>query len=88
MNNCMKEFDNLDNRKISRNTQAIKMNSRRNRKSRQIYNKKMKLSKYSKHFNFYNPSSHPSLSNVEVLTVNMTVFGDRVFKKAARLKRS
>ena len=87
----MKEFDNLDNRKISRNTQAIKMNSRRNRKSRQIYNKKMKLNKYSKHFSFelnYNPSSHPSLSNVEVLTVNMTVFGDRVFKKAARLKRS
>ena len=50
----------------------------------------MKLNKYSKHFNFevnYNPSSHPSLSNVEVLTLNMTVFGDRVFKQALKVKR-
>ena len=35
----MTEFDNLDNREIPRNTQSIKTNWRRNRKSGQIYNK-------------------------------------------------
>lgn len=49
----------------------------------------MRLKNDSKHSSCglnYNPSSRPLFSNVEVLTLNVTAFGDRVFKEAVRLK--
>ena len=49
----------------------------------------MRLNNYSKHSSCelnYNTSACPLLSNFEVLTLNVTVFGDMVFKEAVRLK--
>ena len=49
----------------------------------------MRLNNYAKHSSCelnYNPSACPLFSNFEVLTLNVTVFGDTVFKEAARLK--
>ena len=49
----------------------------------------MRLNNYSKHSSCglnYNPSACPLFSNFEVLTLNVSVSGDRVFKEAVRLK--